>query len=150
MKYKRLTILFGILTVLMVAFIWGNSIQTRDQSSGQSLSVLAWLKPLLDPSGRIDDELFHILIRKTAHFAEFAALGLCVGGFTVNLGRLQGRRYISLPMLMTLGVAVMDEFIQIFSNRGSMVGDIVLDYCGGLTGLAVIAVICRLIKRKEG
>ena len=150
MKHKRLTILFGILTVLMVAFIWGNSIQTRDQSSGQSLSVLAWLKPLLDPSGRIDDELFHILIRKTAHFAEFAALGLCVGGFTVNLGRLQGRRYISLPMLMTLGVAVMDEFIQIFSNRGSMVGDIVLDYCGGLTGLAVIAVICRLIKRKEG
>ena len=150
MKHRRLTILFGILTVLMVAFIWGNSIQTRDQSSGQSLSVLAWLKPLLDPSGRIDDELFHILIRKTAHFAEFAALGLCVGGFTVNLGRLQGRRYISLPMLMTLGVAVMDEFIQIFSNRGSMVGDIVLDYCGGLTGMAVIAVICRLIKRKEG
>ena len=150
MKPRRLTILFGILTVLMVAFIWGNSIQTRDQSSGQSLSVLAWLKPLLDPSGRIDDELFHILIRKTAHFAEFGALGLCVGGFTVNLGSLHGRRYISLPMLMTLGVAVMDEFIQIFSNRGSMVGDIVLDYCGGLTGLAMIAVICRLIKRKEG
>ena len=150
MKHKRLTILFGILTVLMVAFIWGNSIQTRDQSSGQSLSVLAWLKPLLDPSGRIDDERFHILIRKTAHFVEFAALGLCVGGFAVNLGRMQGRRYISLPMLITLIVAVMDEFIQIFSNRGSMVGDVVLDYCGGLTGLAVIAVICRLIKRKEG
>ena len=149
MKQKRLTVLFGVLSILMIAFIWGNSIQTRAQSSGQSLSLLGWLKPLLDPMGRIDEELFHVLIRKVAHLAEFAALGLCVGGFTYHLGWLRQRTYVALPMLITLGVAVIDEFIQLFSARGSLVGDIVLDYCGALVGLALVATMSRLVKRKR-
>ena len=149
MKYKRLAILFGVLTLLMIAFIWGNSVQSRDQSSGQSLSLLGWLKPLLDPQGRVDEEIFHVLIRKAAHFAEFGALGLYVGGFTVNLGRLKGRRYVALPLLLTLWVAVMDEFIQLFSNRGSQVSDVMLDYAGALAGLLAVALLCRLLNYKR-
>lgn len=139
MKRQHWLILFGTLTAAVMIFIFGNSLQSRAESSQQSLLWFHLLQPILDPHHRFSEETLHNFIRKLAHFAEFGALGLCVGGFTTNLGWLHGKRYISLPMLVTLATAVCDEFIQYFYARGSMVTDVVLDYSGALTGLLVVA-----------
>ena len=144
MKRQHWLIIFGILTVLVMSFIFTQSMLSREESSMKSAVWLALLKPILDPKNQFSEIFIHNLVRKMAHFAEFGALGVCTGGFTTNLGRLHGTRYISLPMLITLATAVCDEFIQYFFDRGSMVTDVVLDYSGALTGLLAVAVFVWL------
>lgn len=145
-KSKRAVVLYGIASLLVLAVIYSQSLFTREASGNLSGFVLRVLKPLLDPNDRIDHDLFHFWIRKSAHFIEFSALGLCLGGFSVHLGILRNRRYIALPMLLGLGVAVSDEYLQYFTGRGSMVTDVVLDYAGALTGL-LLAWLFFLIRR---
>ncbi len=140
MKRQHWLIFFGILTAAVMTFIFSHSMMSIPESAQQSSGWLALLKPILDPNNRLSEDFFHNLIRKMAHFAEFGALGVCVGGFTTNLGWLHDKRYLSLPMLITLATAVCDEFIQYFFERGSMVTDVVLDYSGALSGLFVVAV----------
>lgn len=144
MKTKRWMWLFAVLSVLMIAFIWSHSLQSRDQSSQESLGLLAMLTPMLKALGVADPESLHGFLRKAAHFAEFGALGLCICGFTVNLGRLLGQRLVSMPLFAVLSVAVADEFIQLFSGRAAMVQDVVLDFAGGLTGIAFAVACCWL------
>ena len=93
----------------MMAIIWGHSLMSREQSSGESLSLLAFLLPLLHGIGISNPDTAHAVVRKLAHFAEFAALGVFVCGFTVNLGRLRGQRLISL--LPLFGVALQKDRI---------------------------------------
>jgi VanZ family protein len=147
-RTRRLVILFAVMTLLITAFIWGNSLQSRAESSSQSSALAMLLKPLLDPFDRMDADSFHDLLRKAAHFVEFAILGLFAGGFTANLGKLRQRKYFCVALLITLTVAVADEYIQIFSGRGSMVSDVVLDYSGALAGLLLV-VLCCLPGRKS-
>ena len=153
MKRQHWLILFGTLAVVVMSFIFTQSMLSREDSSAKSAVWLALLKPILDPNNRFSEEFIHNLVRKMAHFAEFGALGICVGGFTTNLGRLRGTRYVSLPMLITLATAVCDEFLQYFFERGSMVTDVVLDYSGALTGLLAVAAFvwiqARLASKKK-
>lgn len=153
MKRQHWLILFGILTAAVMTFIFTQSMLSKEDSSQQSAVWFALLKPILDPQNKYSDELLHNFVRKMAHFAEFGALGVCVGGFTTNLGRLHGTRYVSLPMLITLATAVCDEFLQYFFDRGSMVTDVVLDYSGALTGLLTVAAFvwiqAKLVSKKK-
>ena len=95
------------------------------------------------------EDVFHRFIRKAAHFTEFCALGICVGGFTCNLGKLKSEKYISLPMLITLGTAVCDEFIQRFTGRTSSVKDVLIDFAGALCGIVFTWIISSIIRRRK-
>ena len=59
-----------------------------------------------------------------------------------------------LQLLFGLSVGAIDEFLQIFSGRGSAVSDVLLDFLGYLSGAAVLALAALLIsylkKRKVG
>lgn len=153
MKHKHWIIFFGVLTVAVMAFIFSHSMKSRVESAQQSFMWLKLLEPLLNPNDQFSEEYIHNIVRKLAHFAEFGALGLSVGGFTTNLGRLRNKRYISLPMLITLACAVCDEWIQYFVGRGSMVTDVIIDYSGALTGLLVVALFVwvkkKFVQRKQ-
>ena len=149
-KYVFWKRVFLVLSILMVLFIFGQSIKSRAVSSsesGQILSVvqriLTWMKLDMDPYP------LHVFIRKAAHFAEFSALGVCIGGYTTSLGHEHGRKYIALPAWLTLMVAVCDEFIQTFSGRAGMVEDVVLDYCGAVFGLLIVLGYIVLINNRE-
>ena len=147
MKTKRWLWLFTALSVLVICFIWGNSALTVEQSSAQSNAVANILKPGTDTSTSLKDFYFHLFLRKTAHAVEFIALGLCVGGATLCLGRLKGKRLVSLPLLVVLAVAVLDEYIQYFFGRGSSVTDVVLDFCSAFAGIALMVLWAFLWKK---
>lgn len=147
MPNRRKVALFVILILLLIGFIWGNSLLSKEASGEQSGFWMRLLQPLLNPNGRIPEDAFHQSVRKAAHFAEFAVLGLLVGGLFATIGLLRGKRFWSLPVLMVLLVAVLDEYIQYFSDRGSAVTDVILDFSGGLTGLGIAALLAFWINR---
>lgn len=148
----RKVIAFALLTLLIVGFIWGNSLKTVEQSSNQSAPVADGLRPVLDPTEKVEKPIFHDYVRKLAHVIEFFALGLAVAGFGVSLSSYLNKRMISMPVLIVLLVAVMDEYIQDFTGRGSLVTDVVLDFVSALAGLLSVwlaIIIILKIKNKS-
>jgi VanZ family protein len=146
-EYAGVLIFLGLI-LLMVGFIWTNSSLSRATSGAQSGFIVRYLRPLMDPNGVLPEATFHLLIRKAAHFLEFAMLGLLFGGLFRFVSAKSGKQFWSLPILLTLLVAVLDEYIQVFSGRGSAVADVLLDFSGGITGICVVAAIVALRKKK--
>ena len=118
----------------------------KNLSAAESSYFMRILKPLLDPNARIDDALFHHLLRKAAHFSEYSALGFCFSGF---LWSLQWKKRISrvpAAILAPFLIASIDECIQLFSaGRGAQIRDVLLDTFGALFGLAVYLILRQII-----
>ena len=146
LRNHKALILLTVLTVLIIAFIWNNSCKSGEESGAQSSAVTRFLQAILDPSGKIPEPTFHHFVRKTAHFVEFAVLGALIGGLFRMIWLQTGRIFFSMPVLMVLLVAVLDEYIQFFTGRGSAVTDVMLDFSGGLTGLGLVLVMALFEK----
>ena len=147
MKLKHWLWIFAALSLLCVAYIWGNSLKSIPESAAQSTQVAEAVRPVLDPQEKLPQDVFHNLVRKLAHLVEFFVLGVFVCGFTINLGVMLEKRLVSLPMLIVLLVAVGDEFIQHFIERGSLVTDVVLDFAGALAGLLLVWLMFLALNR---
>ncbi len=138
------------LIVAYVLFIYSNSLQNGSASSDRSGRVTALVQSLLSSLGWEGTVSEHFL-RKLAHFAEYAGLGVLLGlalrSFTPHLLRQAG-----FPLFIGLAVPVSDEFLQLFvEGRAGMVQDVALDFFGMLTGLALtVALLLLSIHRKRG
>jgi hypothetical protein len=136
-------IITAVLLGLTLIFIWGNSLLSMQKSGEESQS----LYQIVEPVGRVFfGRLFtHDFFRKLAHFSEFFLLALEINYlyFLVH-----GVKKEKLAEIISAGlfVAVIDEGLQILSNRGAMVKDIFIDYSGYLVGTAVFFVVLLLIK----
>ena len=75
-------------------------------------------------------------IRKLAHFSEYAIFGCLFALYFQKrkTSRLDVMVYSWLPVLI---VAILDEYLQAFVGRGSLVSDIVIDASGGLLGIGI-------------
>ena len=83
-----------------------------------------------------------VLVRKAAHFTEFAVLGSLWGGCS----RVYERRRLWLCGLLT-GVA--DECLQFLApGRAPMVLDVLIDTAGFLCGAALIFAVARLRQKR--
>ena len=146
-------LLFGLLSLAVMAFIFSNSAQLADQSNAVSGGLMDLLRPILQPFFT-SEELMHKFVRKAAHFTEFAALGFCVGMTADGLRRRFWRgSMVFVPLFTTLAVAVTDEFIQSFFDRTSSVRDVLLDFAGAAFGVALAAMIAEMLlrfKQKRG
>lgn len=149
-------LLAAALLVVCVGFIWGNSFMSPEESSQFSEAVArVVLRGLTAMFGAGSGIVGFVgkYIRKIGHFLEFALLG-SVGVlilFILNWLKLHNVAHIAF---LVLGVAVADEFIQLFSSRGSSVADVVLDFAGGITGmlmmLAIVSIIRAVFRRIRG
>ena len=124
------------LMVCNLIFIWGNSLLPGEISGALS----DWLKDLLAPlfGWKGEGGGQGGLLRKVAHFTEFACLGVCLRWFW---GMLNVKRF--KPFLFALGCAVLaaciDETIQIFVPlRGPGIKDVCIDTAGALTGIGIL------------
>ena len=120
------------LTGLILCFIWGNSLLPGSLSGAFS----DWVRDLL--AGVLPGEIPGVtsgggLLRKIAHFTEFAALGLCLGW---QFGMLEKRKITAL--ICGSGAACVDETIQLFvPDRGPGLKDVAIDTCGVAAGILV-------------
>lgn len=100
-------------------------------------AVLAWTV------GQIDAATFgllHFLIRKSAHFIEYAILSaLWFRALRVRLNGPWRIQWALLGVLISVSVAVLDEWHQSFvPSRTSSARDVLLDFCGAFFAQLVI------------
>lgn len=145
-KRKILTVIFSVLTLLTLAFIWGNSALSKDSSSEVSGGLFDKVKFIFDfVFGK--DVITHHLFRKFAHVTEFAVLSVEINLIFVSSKGLKFR-YAFISFLLAVIVASIDETIQIFSNRGPAVKDVLIDGIGN-TVILIAFVIANIIKFKK-
>lgn len=136
-------ILFTFFAVYTTWFIFSNSMEAAAVSSAKSGEVLRMVNGLLSRMGL--DLMTSYQIRKLAHFAEFTVLGFW---FMCCL-RIYTRKYvrhISWPLLLGLGIANVDETIQIYvSGRSSSVMDVWIDFSGVCTGVAAAFLLIAFV-----
>ena len=142
---NKSAILWGSLSLLMLLFIYGQSMLPPNESGNLSGFFLTYLKPILDPFGLFDPEAVHLFIRKAAHFTEYALFSLFFAQFC---GKMRWNNVV-FPLFISLFVAVSDEFLQSFTGRGSSVRDIVLDFSGALFGFCIVWLLSRKFLKKE-
>ena len=131
--------------VLVLCFIYGNSLQNGEESMQTSDAVVEVVKPIVDPKDQIEDETFSTIVRKLAHFTEFFLLGMAICGVMLSARaypRLASVR-ASEALLFALLCAVADEFLQSFTGRTSSVRDVLIDFGGALCGMLLTMLVVR-------
>ena len=136
--------LWIFLVICNILFIWGNSLLPGSVSGAISKFVshvvyqviLGW--PDHGGGG-------HGLLRKVAHFTEFACLGI----FTCRL-----LCWLKKPQCLALGVAFLvaccDETIQRFvPGRGPSFRDVMIDTSGAAVGMVLLFVGYAYVKRRK-
>ncbi|MBR2100724.1 MAG: VanZ family protein [Eubacterium sp.] len=137
-KNKTAAIVFWILTAVAMGLVFFFSSRNADESSLQS----GWLLDILNKIFR-NEVLSDFVIRKTAHFTEFA--GLCFL-FNFSFYYTYGKPKRILSLVLTSAYAATDEFHQLFvEGRACQFTDWLIDTAGALAGLAAFAVILMII-----
>ena len=134
------------LVVLVILFIWDNSLQNDISSDGLSLTITQWLSPFLYKLG-ITGDMWSLnrIVRKLAHVFEFAVLGGCL---YVALHQFN-REYAGLKVIaIGLVIAILDECLQLTSiGRHASIRDVAIDTAGVIRGVAVVQVILSIYRR---
>lgn len=141
--YRSITM---ILLMLWVLFIFYNSMENADMSSSRSMGLLAMIEEIFGESGFLTEHL----LRKLAHFMEFAIEGMLLvivlRGYTERTVR-----YLGWPLFGGLLTAVTDETLQLFSDgRSAQVTDAWIDFIGVmagiLTAMIIVKIACRILR----
>ena len=145
-KEKIKTIItWTVITLYMVLIFWLSS-RTATESSHQSGVILEWL------INHFGDNFFtDFIVRKSAHFLEFAGLGFL---FNISFYQTKKKKMPIVSVLASSLYALSDEIHQLFvEGRSCQLSDWLLDSCGALFGaiafLVLFAVINTVIKKKN-
>jgi len=138
-RNKFLASVILILLVAMLIFIFSNSLEPVAKSKAKSMSVMEQIKPILElfiGEGNITDHI----VRKIAHFLEYTTLGIAVMLFAILRSRTNIQSVVNC-LSFGLASAVTDESLQMLTDRGPMVKDVLLDFSGVLIGVFFVFVI---------
>jgi len=136
--------------ILCLCFIWGQSMLPGSESAQESGFVL---ERIVHP---FEEHLFGQAsstegqVRKAAHVFEYMMLSLGLSAFFAMRAKERGEktaRWMFSAFSAGLFTALIDETVQLFSGRGSMVSDVWIDGIGVFLGIAIIWIIER-IRRK--
>jgi len=94
-------------------------------------------------------DIWHMILRKCAHFTEFAVLGV-LSSLTLTQTKVLHRDLIA--MMFCLAVASLDETLQLFMDgRAGRIVDVMIDGVGALSGIGVVGCLLgwRKIRKKH-
>lgn len=124
-----------IFFVIALLFIFAQSVMPPEISSFESNFVMNLLGPVLEfflGAGNVTS----FSIRKIAHYTEYAILGLFAAFILRKEDRGNIKRFV-IGIGTCLLIAILDETIQIFTNRGPAILDVWIDTAGAIVGLVV-------------
>lgn len=132
--------IWTIVYIAFIIFIFSNSMQVATESARRSLGVLHYLQKLFG-NGWLTDHI----VRKAAHFSEFALLGI----LGVQCVRQYTGRYMLPALFIGLLTALTDETIQLFvEGRSGQVSDVWIDFAGCCFGAVALMVVLYLWQRR--
>ena len=164
-KWRTVFIVIAVcLAVIVIAnmlMIYMFSEESREESGKRGTGIGALFLKILHPDFenyaykdqvRVQQEVKH-LIRKLAHFTEFALLGFFSADLILHVNRRKHwiKKWLEwvIPVVFCLLYAVSDEVHQIFSDRGPRVTDVLIDFGGALCGICAAHLLFGLIFRKK-
>ena len=139
---KRMRLCTALLICNLI-FIWGNSLLPGEVSGAFS----DWVKGILQAifAQGPEDPNSGGLLRKLAHFMEFAALGMLLCWHFQMLGKGWTPAFF-----FGAGAACIDETIQMFvPDRGPAIRDVCIDSAGVLTGIVLLLLGHTYLKKRR-
>jgi len=143
--------IFLILTILWVVFIYTRSSKPAVQSDGESERMLGTLWGTIRTIFKgADYHAWTAIIRKIAHFTEYAVLGV-LASITVLLRKKPVAKPLWLiPAFGGLLTALCDETIQLFvEGRSGSVADVWLDFSAIIVSTTVVFAMAWFIQRTK-
>ena len=135
-----------VLALVCILLIWRFSLEDGARSgkrSGQAMLLLGRLFSAITPDSA------ELLLRKAAHFSEYALLGSILAFALVCFDKPLTRHFPHVLLPCLLG-AVLDEAIQLYvPGRGSSTVDVLIDFAGAVTGLLIVGLLTALLRRRK-
>ena len=159
MNKKRLFLryFFWSLTALVMVFLFIFSSQAKQESANLSSGITEKiLKVVYKDFESMPTEtrmniisIFHVIIRKMAHFTAFFFMGL-FSSVAMRTYNAKLKIKVSVPLIIGFLYAVFDEVHQAFvPGRGPGFLDVLLDFSGCLCGTACAFLIFMLYERRK-
>jgi len=142
---KKSKLFSWILVIIWMAFIYILSSQPASESiilSGSITNRLYNLVILIFSNIEID--IFHIFIRKSAHFIIYLILGILLMNATYKNNNLYFKNILIALLVSTL-YAVTDEIHQLFVlGRAGQLIDVFIDTTGSIVGVFIFNVLHKI------
>ncbi len=145
------------LVIAVMGMIYLFSAQSGEQSGAMSGSITAWVLTTFVPGfGDFTPEKQEaflatagFLVRKLAHFSEYALLGFSL---LLHIRQLQKKITVHIPWLWAWGIgtfyAATDEFHQGFvAGRGPSVRDVTIDSAGVIAGVGFLLTVLHIVRK---
>ena len=146
--------LCGVLVILAVLFIWGQSVMPKTKSSEESHWVTENIvQPIIDavcrvilPNAGSKFVIKENFVRKLAHMTEFFVTGFLMMLFAAD------KKKTGIVCILAFFVAFLDESVQVLSGRGPMITDVWVDMIGAAVGILLgwAVVVIRENRRRKG
>ena len=136
------TVVVVIFLLSTLVFIFSNSLLPVALSKEKSLGVMKFVKPVLGLFVGEEAVTDH-LVRKLAHFTEFLILGIVLTLLCALRHRTQFQNVVNC-LSFGLAAAVSDESLQMLTDRGPMVSDVLLDFSGAFSGVMITFIIYKI------
>ena len=146
-NYIRILYAAASLLIMLAAFMF--SAQSGDSSGETSMNITENVSQhfFIDDIGRDALEILEQIIRKLAHFIEFAALGFFVFAF-MNTFEIKRKKAIIISLVFSSIYALSDEIHQYFvPERACRLTDVLLDSFGALCGIFLFIALFELIQK---
>ncbi|MBA3765495.1 MAG: VanZ family protein [Acidobacteria bacterium] len=130
---------------MTLIFLFSTGGMSASNTSRIVRPLLLWLFPDISEE-RLN--LAHFIVRKTAHFAEYAILALLAArAFISSSSKSLRRRWLIAALMLVVVYALSDEYHQTFvPTRTGSIYDSFIDMSGGVTALLLLTLWRR---RKE-
>lgn len=149
-NYKKLLFFIPAGIVMIIIFYFSAQSAADSSKLSDGFILAAFSSESDSPEGLI--ERFTFIVRKSAHFIEYAVLGYAAAfGFAHSLGCGKSKT-VGISAALSALYAVTDELHQLMvPGRACQLRDMVIDSLGGLTGallyIGIIALITALKRR---
>ena len=119
-------------------FVHSTDSFSSDHTSRVIEPWIRWLFPAMSP---LNVDWLHMMIRKSAHVTEYGIFALLIARALLSSSwPFLTRGWFVIGMGLLLAMAASDEFHQRFvPRRTSTPKDVLIDMCGGVAALTVVA-----------
>lgn len=150
-KLIAVRIILIILTLAVMGVIFMLSADTAEESNEKSEvisdSIVYRILASFDLTDAQIEKVINttfVLVRKTAHFAEYAGLGFMLAAVCVSFYKKRAATILISQIIGTL-YAVSDEVHQYFvPGRSCQISDMAIDSCGVFFGIIFLLLVCLL------